>query len=80
MSLSDDLDHIIHDIKALLPGSLPGSDAERKLRSLLQSQLSKLGVVSREQFEAQAEVLRRSREKIDQLERQLADIQQQLGG
>lgn len=61
----------------LLPGSAFSSDFEKNFRALLQSQLKQLDMVSREEFEAQVEVLRRSREKIDQLEQQLDALMQQ---
>jgi BMFP domain-containing protein YqiC len=53
-------------------------DLEKQFRVLLQSQLRKLDVVSRDEFDAQSAVLQRSREKLEQLEQQLDALQKQL--
>ena len=50
----------------------------QNLRSLMQAQLSKLDVVSREEFEAQQAVLQRTREQLADLEQQLADLESRL--
>lgn len=77
MSSTDTIDRIIQQARTLLPGSAFSSEIEKNFRALLQSQLKQLDMVSREEFEAQVEVLRRSREKIDQLEQQLELLMQQ---
>lgn len=48
---------------------------EPKVRALLQSTLAKLELVSREEFDAQAAVLARTRAKLESLEQQLAQLQ-----
>lgn len=48
------------------------ANGETQLRALAMNTLDKLGAVSRAEFDAQVEVLKRSREKIDALEQQLA--------
>lgn len=77
MSSAETIERIIQQARALLPGSAFSNEIEKNFRALLQSQLKHLDLVSREEFEAQAEVLRRSREKIDQLEQQLDRLMQQ---
>ena len=54
------------------------ADAQRNLRAVIHSVVSKLDIVSREEFDAQVAVLHRSREKIDQLEQQLQKLSEQL--
>ena len=54
------------------------TDARRNLRAVIQSTVSKLDIVSREEFDAQVAVLHRSREKIDQLEQQLKELSEQI--
>ena len=54
------------------------ADAQRNLRAVIQSTVSKLDIVSREEFDAQVAVLHRSREKIDQLEQQLKELSEQI--
>ncbi len=58
------------------PGALP----QKQLYAVLQSALSKLNLVSREEFDAQSAVLQRTREKLEAMERQLVELQQQLDG
>lgn len=52
-------------------------DLEQNFRSVLQSGLGKLDLVTREEFEVQEAVLARTREKLDALEAQLKDLEKQ---
>ena len=52
-------------------------DLEQNFRSVLQSGLGKLDLVTREEFEVQEAVLARTREKLDVLEAQLKDLEKQ---
>ena len=47
---------------------------DRSAKSLLQSALTRLDVVSREEFDAQSAVLKRTRERLEVLEKQLAEL------
>lgn len=63
-------------LRRLLP---PGADtaAEQMGRAanvLLQGAVNRLDVVPREEFEAQALVLARTRQQVEQLERQVAEL------
>ena len=62
---------------ALPPGikSL-GEEVDKKVKQVLQSQLNKLDMVSREEFDVQTKVLLRTREKLTALEEKLAQIDQ----
>ena len=55
-----------------------GEDIERNFRSVLGSGLGKMNLVSREEFDIQAAVLRRTREKLEALEAKLAELEQEL--
>ena len=46
----------------------PAKDVEKNMRALLTGFLSRLDLVTREEFDVQAEVLRRTREQLTQLE------------
>ena len=50
-------------------------ELEQNFRSVLQSGLGKLDLVTREEFEVQEAVLARTREKLDSLEQQLKDLE-----
>ena len=64
---------------ALPPGikSL-GEEVDKKVKQVLQSQLNRLDMVSREEFDVQTKVLLRTREKLTALEEKLAQLEQRL--
>ena len=53
-------------------------DLEKQFRALVQSQLRKLDMVSRDEFDAQTAVLERTREKLEALEKQLQQLTDQI--
>ena len=52
-----------------------GEDVEKKIRQTLQSQLTRLDLVSREEFDVQTQVLLRTREKLALLEQRLTELE-----
>ena len=52
-----------------------GEDVEKKIRQTLQSQLTRLDLVSREEFDVQTQVLLRTREKLALLEQRLNELE-----
>lgn len=56
-----------------------GQDLEKNFRSILQGTLAKLDMVSREEFDAQAAVLARTRDKVEHLEAQVVALETHLG-
>lgn len=67
------IDDLAHRLAGLLPPGLEDAraDLEKNARAMLQSGLARLDLVTREEFEVQKAVLKRTREKLDALERQL---------
>jgi BMFP domain-containing protein YqiC len=55
-----------------------GDDLQRNFESVLQTALSRLDLVTREEFDVQRRLLERSREKLDALEAELARLQGQV--
>ena len=53
-------------------------DLENNLRAALHSTFDKLDLVTREEFEVQAQVLARSRAKLEQLEKTVAELEAKL--
>jgi hypothetical protein len=53
----------------------PAKDLEKNARALLSGFLSRLDLVTREEFDVQTEVLRRTRDKLDQLEAKVAELE-----
>jgi hypothetical protein len=50
-------------------------DLEQNFKGVLQSQLTRLDLVTREEFDVQSAVLRRTREKLAALEQRLVDLE-----
>ena len=74
------IDDLAQRLSAMVP---PGVSAAREdltsnFKAALQSGLSRLDLVSREEFDIQRAVLLRTREKIDLLERMVADLEHRL--
>jgi BMFP domain-containing protein YqiC len=55
----------------------PARDVEKNLKALLTSALSRLDLVTREEFEVQTQVLLRTREKLTELEARLDRMESQ---
>ncbi|SFR82730.1 hypothetical protein SAMN05216203_3331 [Marinobacter daqiaonensis] len=55
-------------------------DVENQARATVLSVLAKLELVTREEFDAQQAVLLRTREKLETLEKRVADLEQKLAG
>jgi hypothetical protein len=73
---SEKLNEISNKIKEVVQDS-PLGDTEKNLHALLKSVFTKMELVSREEFDVQAAVLRSTREKLDALEKQLTELTQQ---
>lgn len=52
-----------------------GDDLERNFKSLLAAGLAKMDLVTREEFDLQVAVLRRTREKLETLEARIAELE-----
>ncbi|SUU98147.1 Uncharacterized protein conserved in bacteria [Avibacterium paragallinarum] len=67
------IEQVIQQVQNALPQGMKdlGKDAEAKFKQVLQAQLAKLDVVTREEFEVQTQVLMRTREKLTELEKRL---------
>ena len=53
-------------------------EAEGRVKTVLQSQLSKLDLVTRQEFDIQSQVLIRTREKLDVMEARVAALEAKL--
>lgn len=71
------IDELARRLADSLPGGLKAlqADAEQNFRAVLQAGLSRLELVTREEFDVQAAVLRRTREKLEALEARLAALE-----
>lgn len=69
----------LHELRQGLQGRQPEDLSQSQLRSLLESVLRKLNLVTREEFDAQQAVLQRTRLKLEELERQVVALQERVG-
>ncbi|MFA7891609.1 accessory factor UbiK family protein [Pseudomonas putida] len=58
----------------------PRAELESQFKALMQGALSKLDVVSREEFDSQMVVLARTRARLEALEKQVAELEARLEG
>jgi len=68
------LDELQRRLASLVEGT-PAAEVQRNLKALLSQQFAQFELVTREEFDAQARVLARTREKLQELERRLAELQ-----
>ena len=71
-------DKILGDLSARLAemaASNPAKDLEKNFRGMLSSAFSRLDLVSREEYDAQTQVLQRAREKLSALEARVAQLE-----
>jgi len=78
MKLPDDILKDISDKFSKLAASGPAEDIKTNVNALLQGALGKLDLVTKEEFDVQTKVLARTREKVDALEKVVAELEQRL--
>lgn len=75
------IDDLARRLSSMVPPGLRESreELQQNFKSVLQSGLAKLDLVTREEFEVQRAVLLRTREKLEELQRAVAALEGQLG-
>ena len=69
---------VIDDVSARISEAIAASpvrDVDKNVRALLTGALARLDLVTREEFDVQAQVLRRTREKLEALTTRLAELE-----
>lgn len=74
------IDRLVAELSRHLPSGLEQvrGDIERSARAVLQEGISRLDLISREEFDIQQQVLARTREKLETLEREVAELERRL--
>ena len=74
------LEQIARQVHQSMPKGLRefGDDMEKRIRQILQTQLNRLDLVNREDFDVQTQVLLRTREKLALLEQRVAALENRL--
>jgi BMFP domain-containing protein YqiC len=77
-------ERLIEELTKLLSKEMPSfgseltEDVQQHVRLAVMTALQKMDVVTREEFDVQQAVLERSREKLEKLEAQLAELEKAL--
>ena len=74
---SDVFNDLQSRVSDLLKNS-PAKDVERNVKAMLSQGFSKLDLVTREEFDTQAQVLARPRVRLEELEKRVAELEQKL--
>ncbi|MBI3571274.1 MAG: accessory factor UbiK family protein [Gammaproteobacteria bacterium] len=73
--------HILDDLTASLAQVLPAGlmrETEKNLRAALQAALTRNDLVTREELEVQEQVLARTRARLQEMEKKLAELEEKL--
>ncbi len=74
---SNELNNLSSKIKEIIRES-PLGDADKNIHALIEGAFTKMGLVSREEFDVQSEVLRHTQEKLALLAAKLAELEKQV--
>mgnify|MGYP001825416688 FL=1 len=69
---------VLQQVSELVGGSGIKGEVDKSVRSLAQTALARLDMVSREEFDAQAEILKRTRAQVVALEAVLEELTREL--
>jgi BMFP domain-containing protein YqiC len=69
---------VIQQVNELVNSSGIKGEVDKSVRALAQSALTRLDVVSREEFDAQSDILQQTRAKVVALEAELAELTSEL--
>jgi hypothetical protein len=72
-----DLEDLSKRLSAAVPAGFAalGADLDKTFHAILQGAFEQMNLVSREEFEAQKAVLARTREKLEKLQTQIAELE-----
>ncbi|CEZ20214.1 conserved protein of unknown function [Candidatus Methylopumilus planktonicus] len=71
---NEKLNEISNKIREIVKDS-PLPDIEKNIDALLKGMFTKMELVTREEFDVQTEVLKRTRQKLEELEKKLYEIE-----
>lgn len=74
---ADNINEISSKINELIKSS-PIADIEKNIYALIQGAFTKMELVTREEFDVQTEVLRKTREQLTKMEAKLIELETQL--
>lgn len=72
------ISEVFKQVNSLLGESGLKGEVDKSVRTLVQSALGRLELVGRDEFDAQAEILARTRARVEELEKELETLSAQL--
>ncbi|MDQ7072313.1 MAG: accessory factor UbiK family protein [Gammaproteobacteria bacterium] len=71
------IEEVVQTISDAMPSGLTGlqADVEKNVRAAMSATFSKLDLVTREEFDVQTQVLHRTREKLEALEKRVTELE-----
>lgn len=77
---TEKLDELVNRVISSLPRDLDlaRKDIEKNLKSAISAGLARMDLVTREEYDIQLALLQRTREKLENLEKKLTDLEDQL--
>lgn len=72
-------EQVFDSLRRSVPGGL-AQDVEKNLRAALSAALKRLDLVTREELDVQMQVLARTRERLEALEKQVTELERRLAG
>ena len=75
---AENLQSFAEKTSQLLPNESAREELQRTIQQLVQNALSRLDLVTREEFDAQSAVLQKTRSKVDAQELQLAELEKRI--
>lgn len=70
------LENLFNRASAFLGSATP--EVERRVKQMVQSTLSRMDLVTREEFDAQSKVLQHTRQRLEALERRLGELEESV--
>ncbi|MBJ7314238.1 accessory factor UbiK family protein [Rugamonas sp. CCM 8940] len=78
-----DMNTFFNDLQSKINQAIensPAKDIEKNVKSMMTQGFSRLDLVTREEFDIQAQVLAKTRSKLEAVETRLAELEARLGG
>lgn len=75
--MSELIEQISAAVSRVIPAGVP-RESEKQLRAALQSVFDRLDLVTREELEVQEAVLARTRARVEELEKKIAQLEEKL--
>ena len=74
------IDNLIKKILSALPADLrqAKTDIEKNLKAIITAGLAKMNLVTREEFDVQADLLARTRASLEKIKNQLAELEEKI--